>query len=486
MRGGSPRAVAVQLTREIQPMISIADRRELFVDRFLIDRLDNVRHILHHPVPQNIVLHHDAPWEGRSSAYGVVFQDGDRCRMYYRGGPRDEADQKQKDGIRCCYAESRDGITWEKPNLGLCEFQGSRANNILFIGESAASFAPFIDTRPGVQPEERYKALGPCGSEAQPGKIVMHAFSSADGLHWKKMQAEPVLTKGGFDSLNVAFWSEAENGYVSYFRVYSKSPDWKQFLGRRTIARAVSPDFLNWSDPVMMEFGDMRTDELYTNATLPYFRAPHLYVAFPKRYVLGRKTPLTEAQIRQFEIGPGQTFISEGVFMSSRGGNRYDRTFMEAFFRPGPDPANWCSRNNMAAWGLLQTGPAELSLYYSQHYSQPNVHLRRATLRLDGFASINAGYGGGELVTRPFLFSGSSLELNMATSGVGSIRVEIQDADGKPFKDYGVEDSYDLYGDDVARLVKWQGSPDVSKLAGIPIRLRVVMKDADLYALKFS
>lgn len=463
-------------------MIDIGNRRELFVDRLLIERMEGTRLTLHHPVPRNVAIRFDAPWEGRFAGYGVVFQDGDRHRLYYRGTPADY------NVFACtCYAESRDGIAWERPNLGLCDFEGRRDNNMIFVGDPSHAFAPFMDTRPGVRPEERYKALGVCGSDAKPGTCSLRGYVSADGLRWQRIQEEPVITKGGFDSLNVAFWSETEGCYVSYYRVYSKTPDWKQFLGRRTIARATSPDFIHWSDPVMMEFGDVRTDELYTNATLPYFRAPHLYVAFPKRFVLGRKSPLTADQIKAIDLKPGyETSISEGVFMTSRGGNRYDRTFMEGFFRPGPDPANWTSRCNMAAWGLLPTGPAEMSLYYSQHYGQPGNHLLRATLRLDGFVSVNAGYGGGEMVTPPFVFAGSKLELNMATSGVGSIRVEVQNADGKPFKDYGVEDSYELYGDDVAKVAKWHGSSDVSRLAGQPIRLRFVMKDADVYSLKFG
>ncbi len=467
-------------------MLDIADRRELFVDSLLIETLAGARQVLQHPVPRETALRFDAPWEGRYSCYPTVFQDGDRCRMYYRGGPRDAAKMAAKqDPLYCCHAESTDGISWTKPELGIFDLAGSKANNILFSGDGAGAFAPFLDTQPGVPADQKYKALGPCGSDAQPGKMALHAYASADGLQWRKLQPEPVLTKGGFDSLNLAFWSATENCYAAYFRVYSKSPDWCQFVGRRSIARATSDDFLHWSEPVMMDFGDVLTDQLYTNATLPYFRAPHIYVAFPKRYVLGRNTPLTKAQADELGIPEGQRFISEGVFMTSRGGNRYDRSFMEGFFRPGPDPANWCSRNNMAAWGLVQTGPKEISLYYSQHYSQPDAHLVRASLRLDGFVSVNAGYAGGELLTKPFIFAGSKLELNLATSAVGSVRVEIQDAEGHPFKDYGADDSYDLYGDDVAKPAKWQGSTDVSKLAGKPVRLRFVMKDADLYALKF-
>jgi hypothetical protein len=463
-------------------MIDIGNRRELFVDRLLIDRMEGTRLTLHHPVPQNVALRWDKPWEGRFSGYTVVFKDGDRFRMYYRGTP-----ENYNEFACVAYAESRDGIHWEKPDMGLCEFNGSRANNILFTNEGTHAFAPFIDTNPNAAPGQRYKALGPRGTDAKPGTACLLGYVSDDAIHWKKIQDEPILVKGAFDSLNVAFWSETENCYVAYYRVYSKTTDWKQFLGRRSIARATSPDFIHWSDPVMMDFGDVRTDELYTNATLPYFRAPHLYVALPKRFVLGRKSPMTAAQIRACDLKAGyETSISEGVFMTSRGGNRYDRTFMEGFFRPGPDLANWAARSNMAAWGLLQTGPTEMSLYYSRHYGQPDVHLLRTTLRLDGFVSIEAGYQGGELVTQPFLFTGSQLELNMATSGVGSIRVEVQNAEGKPFKDYGVDDSYELYGDDIAKIAKWHGSSDVSRLAGQPVRLRFVMKDADLYSLKFS
>lgn len=465
--------------------LHLGDRRELFVDYHLIEHLRDTRLVLHHPVPREMAFPFNQPWEGRFSRYCTVFQDGDRFRFYYRGGP-DRLDEARPDDRRdhICCAESRDGIVWEKPRYGLYEFQGNRDNNILFSDLHA--FAPFIDMRPGTPAGQRYKALGTVGTDKAPGKMVVYGWASADGLTWHLLQPEPVLTKGGFDSHNVAFWSVTEGCYVAYYRVYSKTPDWRIFLGRRTIARATSDDFIHWSDPVMMEFGDVRTDELYTNATMPYFRAPHLYVALPKRYVLGRQTPLTAAQMKAYDVTPSQNFISEGVFMTSRGGSRYDRTFMEGFFRPGPDPANWCSRNSEAAWGILQTGPAEMSLYYTQHFSQPSEHVVRATLRLDGFASVQAGYGGGELLTRPFTFSGSKLEINMATSGVGSIRIEVQNEDGKPFKDFGVEDSYDLYGDNVARTAVWQGSSDVSSLAGRPIRLRFVMKDADLYSLKFS
>lgn len=173
--------------------------------------------------------------------------------------------------------------------------------------------------------------------------------------------------------------------------------------------------------------------------------------------------------------------------MTSRGGTTFDRTFMEAFLPPGLDRRNWVARNNMAAVGLVPTGPEEISIYYLQHNSQPTSHIRRHTLRTDGFVSVKAPYQGGELVTKPLIFEGKALEINFSTSVVGSIRLEIQDIDGQAIPGFNLADANEIVGDEIARDVSWRGEHglDVSQLAGQPIRLRFVMQDADLYAIRF-
>lgn len=89
---------------------------------------------------------------------------------------------------------------------------------------------------------------------------------------------------------------------------------------------------------------------------------------------------------------------SEAVLMSSRAGTlQYNRTFMEGFVRPGPDFRNWTSRSNCPACGILQTGDAEMSLYVEHHYGQASAFVRRYSMRLDGFASLHAGYACGEI-----------------------------------------------------------------------------------------
>lgn len=465
-------------------MIQLGNRRELFVDRYLIQKLEGAVLQLHEPQRRERALQWDKPWEGAFCAYVTVFQDGPVYRMYYRGWT---SSAKGTPAV-ACYAESRDGIRWERPNLGLHEFNGSKDNNIVLAGDrwGTHNFAPFLDTRPGVLDSERYKALG-SGSDPDKKQKGLLALVSADGIHWRRLSENPVITQGVFDSQNVAFWSEHEKRYVSYYRVFGEAPEWNIPVGKRTVARATSDDFVHWSDPAFMTYGDTPTEQLYTNQTTPYFRAPHIYIALPKRFVPNKTSTLSAEQVQESGIDPKYTQeVSEGVFMTTRGTNRYDRTFMEAFFRPGLDRANWVSRNNMAACGVVQTGPDEMSLYYSQHYAQPSHHLIRASLRLDGFASVRAGYAGGQLTTRVFTFAGSKLALNMATSAAGNIRVEMQDDKGNPLPGRTLEDCDGIFGDEIERAITWKGSADVSSAAGQPIRLRFELKDADLYSLKFD
>ena len=303
------------------------------------------------------------------------------------------------------------------------------------------------------------------------------AFVSEDGIRWQKMQEGPVFTRGAFDSQNVAFWSEAEGCYCAYFRIF--------YRGKRGISRCTSKDFLAWSEPQRMTYGDTPLEHLYTDQTQPYVRAPHIYIATPARIVFGRSVP-TPDELKALGVHKGQTnACSDGVLMTSRGGAVYDRTFLESFIRPGHGVEHWTARSNYPALGIVPTGPAELSIYVRRCYAQSTAHMQRCTLRTDGFVSVHAGYKGGEMVTKPLTFTGKQLDVNFAASAVGGIRIELQDADGKPIPGHTLADAIPLIGDAIDRTVAWKKGTDVSPLAGEPIRLRFVLKDADLYAIRF-
>lgn len=459
--------------------IDIGTRRELFVDRLLVDQMNSTRFRSHPPVPAETVLKFDRPWEGVFCGYVTVMKDTDRYRMYYRGLP--EAGGDNSDLESTCYAESEDGINWTKPDLGLYDFDGNRQNNIVLRGHSPAShnFSPFLDANPDAQPHQRFKALG-----GGPKGLV--AFVSGDGLKWSPLQEAPVFTKGIFDSQNVSFWSSAEQQYLCYFRTWTETG----YAGYRTISRTTSKDFVTWTDPVPMSFGDTPYEHLYTNQTHPYFNAPHLYVGVAARFMPGRQV-ISESEAKELKVNPKYFGdVSDAILLTSRGGTSYDRTFMESFLRPGQGLQNWVSRTNYPALGIVPTGEGQMSMYVQRNYGQPTASLQRLTMRTDGFASINAPYSGGYMQTNPILVPSIGREvkltINCATSAAGSIRVELTDATGDPIAGFTANDSDEIIGDRINKVVTWKGNANLSELSSKPIRMRFVMKDADLFAIQFK
>ena len=448
--------------------ISLGSRRELFIDDYLIEDLQGVELRLQKPVPRNVAIDHNVPWEGNTCCYHTVFQDGKLFRMYYRGTHYDPGGHSTKRQV-VCYAESRDGINWERPDVGLVNYQGSTRNNVIWEGYGSHNFTPFRDPNPKCREGEQYKALGSHGR-------ALYAFKSADGIHWELLRKDPVITEGAFDSQNLAFWDPLRECYVDYHR-HSVYID-----GQRTrhIMTCASKDFRKWTKPKFIDFGDAPLEHLYTNAVTPYYRAPHIYMGFPKRFVPERSM-----------YGHEHNGTSDAVYMTSRDGLRFKR-WTEALVRPGLQPERWENRNNMTAWGILETAndlpsaPKELSIFTTEgYYRGDGCRLRRFTVRADGFVSANAPLRDGELLTRALTFEGNQLSLNVATSAAGSVRVEIQEKSGKAIKGFALRDADEIYGDELDRRVTWKGSGDVSSLAGKPVRLRFVLSDADLYSLQF-
>ncbi len=452
--------------------VDIGSRLELFIDRYLIDEVQGAELRLHHPVKAPAAK---SPLPPRF--YGTIIKDGDIYRAYWRGrdpgykGPSYSGHL----GEIVQYAESRDGIDWNFPNVGMYEVDGSRVNNVILAKQSRVlhNFSPFLDTRPGVPREERYKALAGYGGIggnkpkewAKSGR-GLHAFVSADGIHWtRKSEVVPYRPewRHAFDSQNVSFWSPEENQYVCYFRTWISSEN------LRSISRTTSVDFETWTDPVAMD-PNLPGEHFYTSQTHPYFRAPHIYIALPTRFVPGRgdAPAYNMTDVNATDI----------MLMTSRAGSTgYDRLFTEAFIRPGLDSGRWRNRSNYVSQNVVPTGPTEMSMYHRLG--------DRYTLRTDGFVSVNAGAKGGELSTKPLTFSGSKLLLNFSTSAVGGIRIEIQTADGVPVPGFTLDDAIELYGDSIKQAYTWRSGTDVSELAGKPVRLRFVLSDADLYSFRF-
>lgn len=492
--------------------VEIGSRRELFVDDSLVERLSGRAELrLQHPEPREVALATGEPWEGNGTNYVTVFQDGGKYRMYYRGSHYSYLGGKDRPNTRdlYCYAESPDGIHWTKPELGLFEWNGSKKNNIVWDGVGAHAFAPFRDANPKCAEDAKYKAVG------YGGKIGLYLFQSPDGIHWKLIKPEPVITKGAFDSHNLAFWDVGRGEYREYHR---------DFREGRDVRTATSTDFLKWTEPEFVSYsanvdpgrhpekpvdvkdpvGDKypfgRVSELYTNQIAPYYRAPHILLGFPTRYIDRGWTEsakdLPQYDYRKIRAKNSQregTAITEGMFMTSRDRERFS-VWPEAFIRPGLRSRDtWFYGDTYQNWGLVETksaiddAPPELSIYLTEHTLQKDGGvLRRFSLRIDGFVSLHAPLVGGELVTKPVAFAGDRLALNVSTSAAGSVRVEIQNADGRPYPGFALADCHAVYGDSLERTVGWKGNPDLGALAGKTVRLRFEVKDADVYSYLFQ
>lgn len=468
----------------------IGDRREIFVDRHLIDHMENTSLVLGEPKPEEINLTFDKPWEsGISAAYMTVIKDGGTYRLYYRGGTRTPDNATKPGSEVTCYAESKDGKTWIKPELGLVTFEGSTANNIILAPDgrrSSVNFTAMLDDRPEVPPAERYKAVGAAKSNEE-GLI---RFISPDGIHWQMYAKEAIFEGYKLDSLNVLSWLPAEQCYAIYMRGWSEggtpgAP--KPRDAYRTIARAVSKDFKTWSAPEKMQFsGEVPRTQLYSNATAPYFRAPHILIALPHRIVSKQVVPNEELEAYGTFYRAIRSGIGDIVLMSSRGGTIYDRTFLEAFVRPGLERGSWHARSWFASMGVVPTSDSEMSFYVSTNYTLPSHHIQRYSLRTDGFASIRAPWSGGTVTTKPLRFSGTQLAINYWTSAGGSIRVELLDEAGKPLPGYSIGDCKEIIGNEIRHVVSWTGKDGVRGLSGTPVRLRFRMADADLFSMRFE
>ncbi len=457
-------------------VLNIGNRRELFVDHYLIHKLIDTQLVLHEPKDEGEVLRFDKPWEGPFCAYVTIIKEAENYKAYYRGTPKVGMDGNS--GETTCYAESKDGIHWEKPSVGTYEIMGTRDNNVVLANDVPFShnFSPFLDTKPNISSNEKYKAV------AGVHDTGLFGFTSKDGIHWKKTKNSPIFTKGIFDSQNVVFWSSSEKRYVCYFRIWSGAG----FTGVRTISRTTSKDFIHWEDPVKMKFGATPIENLYTNQTSAYFRAPHIYVSIAARFMPGRQV-INDEQAKIINVNPDYfKDCSDVIFMTTRGGNKYDRTFMESFIKPGIGIQNWVSRSNYPALNVVQTSKNEMSVYVQKNYAQPTAHLNRYSLRLDGFSSLRGSNVGGEMITKLLTFEGKQLSINFATSAAGEIAVEIQDKEGNPIPGFSLVECQTVIGNEIDRIVHWKNGTDVSILAGKEIRLRFSLKDADLYSIRFK
>ena len=339
---------------------------------------------------------------------------------------------------------SADGIHFERPSLGLVEAEGHRYNNILLRGYVGHNFCVFLDSQ--APPEQRFKAVG--GSS----KNNLHGFSSADGLQWMPVcEARWIFPAPSTRSTPCGTHTRAA--------IASSVAIWTKPRARYPRHQAAHPTTSSTGAPIPHRYADgVPLEHFYTNATVPCPGAEHILLSFPMRFVPELRKDIAGWTTRR------AAYLT--VFMTSRNGTDWDRTFM-SWLRPGPDRRNWTHRNQTLL-GIVATAPDEWSLYASSHYGWSSNCLQRLTYApgvsphlTPAIVAANAH----EAATR-----WCTLHLNYATSAVGSIRVEVLNAEGAAIEGFALEDAEPLYGD--ALDAPWP--TDFSALQGQIVRLRFV------------
>ncbi len=490
-------------------MINIGKKRECFFDDYLIDTARTTAEArVHQPVLREKTFSFDKPWEGDGCDFHNFFWDEEygKYRMYYLGwGSGQLMDPDSPSTIRVCYAESTDGIHWERPNLGIYSYGKSTDNNVLFDKlqyPRLDNFMVFKDENPACPPDEKYKGILRRVVDGEDWKkvhcdFVLLCMVSADGIHFR--DGWPVHLHGAYDSLNVAFWDKEAEMYRCYFRWNhvpgDPSTNEKMGLGIRDIRYIESKDFKNWSEDKVLDFGDAEDIPLYTNVVQPYYRAPHIQVGFPTRYIERKEwtkcyDALCGKEKRQERMKQEARFglaITDCVFMTSRGGEKFKK-YDEAFMRPDAEcPYNWVYGDCYPFWGMVETpgvlpgAEPEISMFFCMNHwmGMPGADVYRATIRRDGFVSRHADFNERMLVTKPFVYDGKDMYANISTSARGYMYFTLKSKDGE------VIESCEMFGNSSDKKIGFEDGA-VEKLCGKEVVLEVRMLDADIYAIRFE
>jgi hypothetical protein len=447
--------------------------RVLFVDDAIVDQRHNLRSQLHQPrkYPGNPILRAKRPAEGWAiNLYGTVLRspaDGS-FRMWYQGYALTPGSREQYHAL---YATSRDGIFWERPNLGVIELDAMRENNL--ISQDMAVVNVIVDERDS-DPARRYKALYFARMGQTSAARVCVSFSP-DGIRWTPHADNPVLRDTG-DTHTLLGWDERVGRYVAYPR-----PRPAARLGRiRVIGRSESDDFVHWSEPTVVLQADEHDPPGLEFYGMPVFKAADLYIGLLWAYHANLEEPF------------GRMAATVDVQLTaSRDGIQWDRVGERRPFIPNGGPGSFDSHQIYTAAAPVAVGD-ELWFYYggwdADHgASERHGSLGLAKLRRDGFVSLAPDDPAAEgwLVTTPFVCSGGRLRVNAEATG-GYVAVAVLDGEGAQLPGFRRIDCALLDGDGIGQPVSWREHLTLDALRGQTIRLKLYLKDAKVYAFEFE
>lgn len=479
--------------------INIGNTREVCWDDFLVEEFSGAYLKMHKPVRKNLALTCDDKWEGSVCGQLEVHKIGGKIYLYYRASGLENLFDES-----FCVAVSDDGVNFTKPNLGKYDYNGIEENNIFLREERFIdNFSVHYDEHPACPENEKYKALSLwVSNEFTVTELALYV--SGDGINFNFKKKLDI--KGVFDTTNVLIWDKDIEMYRLYVRDFHSKIDGSDVhyepteameKATRDIRLSFSKDLETFTHPERLRYQEDAEDiELYTNHIVKYHRG-NIFVGFPTRYI-NRVDDIKNFKYLSKWGGLRQEYIEKGnrigtvatdcVLMTSRDGLNFTRHDEEAFITPGLESeTNWVYGDCYPSFKFVETpiegneGKTELSFYMPEGYRAKTVEVIRFSVRLDGFFSWRGDFKGGSVLTKPITFEGDSMEINFATSALGSVRVEICDLDGNPIEGY---DSGILFGDSLNRPVEFEKS--LKELSGKEIKIKFSLKDADLYSFKFN
>lgn len=489
-------SVSLALALALPAALLALPPRHLFLDPATLSEVTHATLRVNSPHAREAIIRPDKPWEKQViGAFVTVREEGDLIRMWYccRDG----------DGrLFMAYAQSRDGLTWEKPNLGVFDYHGSRENNLMV--EHFWEGTPFLDPK-AATPDEKYVYVGHAPEKG------LYRFTSPDGLRWK--QDAHRLIPFRVDTHDDVFFDERLGKYVLYMRGWDVPGAWDQRMRkvvRLTLDTLAQPADLTPSGkgnnpkrnddlprivdevPTVMTTNDAdpKNTDVYNPAVQPYPLDPAWYVGFPSFF---RRQNLVDGRL-------------EVQFMGSRDGIAWHRYDHAPYVAPGLAGSDSSSRTYLGV-GMLVRGD-ELWQYGVSYWSphgaletrqsemdeerpatgekRSDGTIYRYVQRVDGFVSLDFDLRGGRAVTVPVKVDGARLRLNVDTGALGGLQVALLDATGKPLPGFSAEESDLLETNSTRALASWRGKSDLSALAGQEVRLQFTGARAKLYSFYFG
>ncbi len=441
---------------------------QLFVDDYLVATKSGLTRT-YHPFQKhagNPVLIADQPWEGTIVyIYGTVLPNEARngWRMWYH-----TARVGSDEGSNILYATSTDGIHWTKPLLGLRSWNGSTANNMFFQRPYADGITSVIHTPWDADPARRYRLM----NYEPPGYF---GAWSPDGIHVTDVPNNPVFTQAG--DVGQFLWDPRTRQYLGYVKVNVDV----RGLRRRAVARIATDDIQTWPSPQLVLAPDDFDDRWVADAV----QRTHFYglsaFAYESMYI-GLLWIFRATDAEGYYIGPVYTEIvtsRDGIHWLREQGNR------PPMLPLGPAGTWEDGQLYTATHPVLENGT--LKIYYGACDDVHGTALKKlrcgiglATLRKDGFASLDAGAAPGQVTTRRLVGAAGPLHVNYSAVG-GWLRVEVLDGNGDVVPGYALADCTPLQGDSLDQVVTW--GPETELPSGpAALRLRFHLQNASVYS----